>query len=216
MMMKNGVIIVIFMLLIGVLLVNYQPIQAQLLGPQAPTKIGVVNVYKVLSECQENIARQQLTMAKEQSLLQKLNAMSKQAEAIKAELDADVLKPGSEEYKAQVLKLFELNGQIQSFQEGQQQLFAMETQAWMEGLYQKFLNQVATVAQQQRYTVILNNDESGVQMPDLDSLTNMIRTRKIVYRAIEIDITALILEKMNGEYNDELSNQNDDSMKNYE
>ena len=154
-MMKNGVIIVVFMLLIGVLPVNYQPIQAQLAGPPAPVKIGVVNVNKVLSECQENLDRQILTQAKEQTLSQQLNAMSKQAEAIKAELDANVLKPGSEEYKAQVLKFFELNGQIQSFQEGQKQLFAIETQAWMEGLYQKFLGQVAVVAQQQRYTVVL-------------------------------------------------------------
>ncbi|MCP4712363.1 MAG: OmpH family outer membrane protein [Planctomycetes bacterium] len=198
--MKNGIIIVVFMLIIGALLIDYQPIQAQLLGPAPPVKIGVVNVSKVLSECQENLERQKLTQAKEASLSQQLNAMSKQAEAIKAELDANVLKPGSEEYNAQVLKLYELNGQIQSFQDGQQQLFAIETQAWMEGLYQKFLGQVATVAQQQRYTVVLNNDESDVQMPDLNTLTNMIRTRKIVYRAVEIDITALILEKMNGEY----------------
>jgi len=208
-MMKNGVIIVVFMLLIGMLLINYQPIQAQLTGPPAPVKIGVVNVSKVLSECQENLTRQKLTQDKEASLSQQLNAMSKQAEAIKAELDANVLKTGSEEYNTQVLKLFELNGQIQSFQEGQQQLFAIETQAWMEGLYQKFLGQVAAIAQQQRFTLILNNDTSEVQMPDLNSLTNMIRSRKIVYRAVEIDITALILEKMNSEYNDELRNQND-------
>jgi len=214
-MMKNGVIIIIFMLIIGVLLVNYQPIQAQLLGPQAPVKIGVVNVSKVLSECQENLERQKLTQEKELSLSQQLNAKSKQAEAIKAELDANVLIPGSDEYKAQVRKLYELNGQIQSFQEGEQQLFAIETQAWMEGLYQKFLDQVATVAQQQRYTVILNNDESDVQMPDLNTLTNMIRTRKIVYRAVEVDITALILEKMNSEYNGELRNQNEESMRKF-
>ena len=203
-MMKKGVIMVVFILLIGVWLINFQPIQAQLAGPPMPTKIGVVNVSKVLSECQENLARQKMTQDKETSLSQQLNAMSKQAEAIKAELDAKVLKPGSEEYKTQVLKLYELNGQIQSFQEGQQQLFALETQAWMEGLYQKFLSQVATVALQQHYTVVLNNDESAVQMPDLNALTNMIRTRKIVYREVEVDITALVLEKMNGEYEMEL------------
>ncbi|KPK72225.1 MAG: hypothetical protein AMJ79_15895 [Phycisphaerae bacterium SM23_30] len=179
---------------------SYGYSQSQQVGPSAPVKIAVVNVTKVIVECQEYLARQKMNEENDKRLTAQLNLMRTEAEAIKAELDANVFKPGSKEYKDQMLKYFEKVSMMETFQKSQQQLITMEHQTWMEGLYQKLLTEVTKIAQQEGISLVLNNDETDVQATSVQELNNMIISRKVLYRTARIDITDRVLKNMDAAY----------------
>jgi len=162
-------------------------------------KVGMVNVAKVLSECQANLDREKQSRAKEQEIKTELASLQAEANVIKQELDQG-LEPGSDEFQQQLLKWFEKRAQYKAYGEYQQEAFAARTQAWMEVLYTRLLEEIATVAQAEGISLIINNDEIPTQPQKLTDLTNMILNRKVLYHAPSLDLTGRLLERMNQQH----------------
>ena len=88
---------------------------------------------------------------------------------------------------------FNKSALYEAYRKGQPQVLAAETQAWMEALYQKFLDQVAELARVEGVSIVLNKDE----VPDI---TTMIRNRRLIYNSPSLDITARVMENLDRDY----------------
>lgn len=170
---------------------SYQTSTAQP-DANAPLKVAVVNVAKVLTECQENLDREKEIREREQAFNTKLNDLKAEADSIRQELET-ALKPGSPEHLQQMQKYFDKMALYESYKKGQPEVIRAETQAWMEALYQKLLEAVAEMSRLEGISLVLNKDE----LPDV---ATMIRNRRVIYSTPSMDITARIMENMDRAY----------------
>ena len=115
-------------------------------------KLAVVNVAQVLTECQENLDREKTTREKEREIKAEIARMESDANTIRQELE-NILKPGSDEYQNQLLKWYNQRALRESYEQGQKQVFAAKTQAWMETLYRNFLAEVEKIARAEGITL---------------------------------------------------------------
>ncbi len=198
--MKRTIALITMVIIVGVGVWNYSPSRAEQMGPPAPFRAAVVNMTKVIGECKETLDRQKLTQAKRQEILDDLKMREAEVNALKAAIDANVFKPGTEEYNKQTQSYFEKVHMIQAIQEGQEQVFDAEAKDWMEKLYAKITVEITKIAVQEGYLLVLNNDEMSMILPNLNALQNMIYNRKVVYRSANIDITDLVIKNMDAAY----------------
>jgi Skp family chaperone for outer membrane proteins len=180
----------------------YRVSVAQTGGEPATLKIAVVNVAKVLSECQANLDREKTSKDIDKKINEELAQIKADADAMKGELES-VLKSGTKEYNEKLQEWFNKRALFEARQKGQNQIFAAETQAWMESLYQKLLEEVAKVARQENVTLVLDKDDVTMKAEKIQDLYNLIRTRKVLYNAPTLDLTAKVLENMDRLYEQE-------------
>ena len=182
-----------------VVLWQYRPIDAQEVSVPSDLKIGVVNVTKVLMECQENLDREKESLSRNQQIKSKLAELGRQADDIRQELE-NVLEPGSDEYLKRLQDWFDKSALVKSYEEGQKQTLASESQAWTEALYQKLLDQTAQMARLEDVSLILDKDVPPEKPRNLSEVYALIRSRKVIYSSSVLDITARVLEGMDRAY----------------
>jgi len=199
--MKKTTALTLAVLIILIGLWDYRAGLAQPAGP-APLKLAVVHVAKVLSECRENLDREKITREKERKIKAQLAQMESETNAIRQELE-NVLKPASPEYLTQMQNWFDKKALMEAFEQGQKQVFASETQAWMENLYKKFLEEVEKIAHAEQFTLVLAKDDMPLQDLKLTDLSAFIRSRKVLYHSTTIDLTAKVMENLDLAYNKE-------------
>jgi Skp family chaperone for outer membrane proteins len=180
----------------------YRVGMAQTGGEPATLKIAVVNVAKVLSECQANLDREKTSKDTDKKINEELATIKRDADAMKEELEG-VLKSGTKEYNDKLQEWFNKRALFEARQKGQNQIFAAETQAWMETLYHKLLEEVANVARQENVTLVLDKDDTTMKPEKIQDLYNLIRTRKVLYNTPTLDLTAKVLENMDRQYEQE-------------
>ena len=187
--------ILLLSLLVAVAAVwSYRPIIAQQ-PDKAELKIGLVNVAKVLSECQANLDREKQSREKEQEIKAQLAQMQNEADALNQELQ-QALEPGSEEFQKALLKWFEKRAQYKAHEEFAKQSMASETQAWLEEFYEILLEEIAQVAHEEAISLILNKDEMTNKPQNFTDLTSMVINRKVLFNSVNLDLTGKLLERM--------------------
>jgi Skp family chaperone for outer membrane proteins len=189
--MKKTTVLSIFVILMIAAVWSYRTSVAQP-GTTPPLKVAVVNVSEVLTKCQENLDREDFVKEKEKEFTTKLNQLKAEADSIRQEIETAV-KPGTKEHLELMQQYFDRSALYEAYRKGQPQVLAAETQAWMEALYQKFLDQVAELARVEGISVVLNKDE----VPDI---ATMIRNRRLIYNSPSLDITARVMENLDRDY----------------
>ncbi len=202
--MKKTTTLVIVLLLGIVASWGYQVIQvrssqAQNVAPAIPLKIAVVDVAKVLSKCQENQDHIKATQQREQQIKQKLDKLQAEADAIEADLK-NAVQPGTKEYSQKLQTWFDKRALIEAQKQGQKQAFSSESQAWMQSLYAKFIDQITKIAQQENISLVLGKDSSPLQNRTLADLYSLISTRKMLYNAPSLDLTDKVLNNLDKQY----------------
>jgi Skp family chaperone for outer membrane proteins len=189
--MKKATVLSVLVILIIAAVWSYRTSVAQP-GTTPPLKVAVVNVSEVLTKCQENLDREDFVKEKEKEFTTKLNQLKAEADSIRQEIETAV-KPGTKEHLELMQQYFDRSALYEAYRKGQPQVLAAETQAWMEALYQKFLDQVAELARVEGISVVLNKDE----VPDI---ATMIRNRRLIYNSPSLDITARVMENLDRDY----------------
>jgi len=181
---------------------GYRMSQAQPAAPQG-LKVGVVDVTKALTECQENLDREKQAGDRKQQLDNELAKLKQEANDLRGQLET-ALKPGSKEYTDRMQDFFNKMALADAYEKGQQQVLAAETQAWMERLYRKFLDEVAQIARLEGISLVLTKDEIPVeQATKLSELTAAIRSRKVLFSSPSLDLTAKVMENLDRTYSQE-------------
>ena len=165
-------------------------------------RVGVVKVTRVLTECQEYLDRDKKMKQKEQEIRTELSRLREESETIRQELE-NVLTPASDEYMARLKEWFDKKYDFESLKEYQKESLTTATQAWTESLYGRFLSEVASIARQKDLTLVLNKDETEMKSRNVAELSAMIMNRKVLYNSANLDITALVIERMDMAYDKE-------------
>jgi Skp family chaperone for outer membrane proteins len=202
--MKKMTVIMILVLLVCVGLWGYRVTQAQDTATPAALKVGVVDVAKIMSECQECLDRDKMIQEKKQKVRAELTKMSGEADAMRQELE-NTLKPGSSEYLSQMQKWFDKMALREAYEKGQTQAFAADSQAWNEVFYKKMEAEIGKIARQDGFTLILDKDEVPLQARSASELSALIRTRKVLFSSASLDLTGKVLESMDRLYDREKS-----------
>ena len=200
----------ITIVLLGIILVcgwGLRNSRAQSSGSADLLKIGVVDVGKALTECQANLDREKQMKVKEQTINAEMDKLSGQADSLGQELK-NALEPGSKEYMARLKEWFTIKAQFEALKDYQKESFTTLTQAHLEVLYERVLTAIASVARQEGITLVLNKDESSIQTRSLSDLFALIRTRQILYSSAGLDITGIVIEKMDLSYEQEKTEKN--------
>jgi len=200
--MKNGRVIVLILAVISVALWCYSGSEAQ--QPAAPTavKVGVVNILKVLSECQAKLDKDKQDQQKQEQLLSELKKLKAEADEIQQELQ-NVLKPNSQAFKDRREQWFNKQAHIQGFTDFHKEDYAAESQAWLETLYETVIEEVTEVARQKGISLMLNKDELPVKGVNAD----FVFARKVLYNAPSMDMTAVVLANIDLAYEKEKAAQ---------
>jgi len=197
--MKKTSVAVVLAVLIFLGLWGYRDSRAASEAPSAGPSIGVVNVNKILMECQENIDRENKMRQRTQEVKAKLDELAAKADALGQELQ-QALQPGTAEYDQALQDYYNTRALYEAYREGRKKAMADDARMWVKQLYQRLLEQVAKVALQEGYWLVLNLDATPLQGDELANLSAQIVNRKVLYNLPRLDITAKVLRGMDGQY----------------
>ena len=164
-------------------------------GPSPASKIGVVSISGVFNKCQRQIQYRDQVLATQSRTRAELDALAKQIDAQKAELDT--LKPSSDDYLKLMQSLIENQAKLNSRQEYLKQQRAVEDRRWFEKLYQELLKTVTAIAQEKKLDVVLERTEPSFPLPQAsDELMAMVSTHKVLYAAGCVDLTDEVIARL--------------------
>lgn len=162
-------------------------------------RIAVVNVAKVLRECQENLEREKRTTQRRQQVKASMDQLAAEADALGKELE-QALEPGTKQYTDTLQQYFDKRALYEAYGKGQEKAVEVESKAWLEDIYQRLLKQVGSVARKKEITLVFNLDQMPIEGRELAELYNMVLARAVLYNTPSMDITAEVLEAMDAEY----------------
>jgi Skp family chaperone for outer membrane proteins len=197
--MKKTSVAVVVVVMALVAAWGYRASVAQTAASPGPAKMGVVNIIKVLTECQADVDYRNQNLDKKKKISAELERMKGEADAIQKEL-VSALAPGSEEYNKRMQDWIEKMTARKAYEESQNQLMTALTQAWMEQLYAKMVKEIAKIAHQDNLDLVLEFDDSPVETRNPSELEKTIMNRKVLYNSANLDLTGRVMEAMNKLY----------------
>ena len=202
--MKKLMTVLVLAAVVLVVASVYRASEAEQARGPATVKIAVVNVTQVLTECQANVDLDAHLNAMKEQISAELAQLSQEAQAIQEELE-NALTPGSAAYDKRLLEWFEKLASREAKEKGQNEVLKSRSQGVLEKVYQALMVEVASVAQQEGVTLVLDKNDTPVRTRNLTDLYNVIRDRKVLYSTAEMDLTGRVLEGMNRAYQAEKS-----------
>ncbi len=194
--MKNNAMLAVALVVIAGLFISLRSTDAQDVAKVSSGKIAVVNVTKALTECQEYLDRQKETEKRGTEARAEMGRIKEEADAIDEELK-NVYEPGSKEYSEKLKTWFDKKARLEALKEYEQQTLSIETRAWTEALYGKLTIATAQVARENNLTLVVNKDDTDLSNTrNIQELFAVIRERQVIYNAPTLDITGMVIEKM--------------------
>lgn len=197
--MKKGSVWVLAAAAILVVAVLYHSSPAQTDVAASTPKLAVVDVIKVLTECQENVDFRQASQEKGKKIREEREKLIQESDELKHQLE-NVLEQGSDGYKAGVKDWFQKQAYLKAYEESEKQVLSVESQIFMEALYRKMLDEVAGLARLEGYDLVIDTQDELLKPRSLTELEEMVRERKVLYHSASLDLTSRIIENLNRKY----------------
>jgi Skp family chaperone for outer membrane proteins len=170
-------------------------------GPaMAQQKIGVVDIVKIFNNCEE-------VKVYKDDLDRQRDAADKEALEREKKINAPLLardsqyKPGSPEYLQKTKEAIVLQYDLKSFKSSSTQYLLIQHQMHTQRIYAKIVDEIAAYAKANGFELVLAMDE--ISLEDAKSFQEVlarIAQRKILYRADAIDLTDIVLKRVNDKY----------------
>jgi Skp family chaperone for outer membrane proteins len=161
------------------------------------SKIGVVNIQKVLLNSQKNKTLEENADAERRVILNELEKLSREIDAEKAGLNT--LKAGTSDYMAQLKTIMEKQANLQVQQKFQEQQLSLKYLQRLEELYRDLLQITARIAQEKGLVLVLTKDEIDFPAGTIDNLMMAIRTNKLLYSDPGLDISDEVIARLDAE-----------------
>ncbi len=198
--MKNNVFFASLIVVAIAFFVTLRSTDAQSAAAPGTVKIAVLDVTKAMVECQEYLARQKETDKRNSEARAQMGKLKQEIDAISEELK-NVFEPGSPEYSAKLKDWFDKKASLESMNEYVKETLTIETRSWTESLYGKLVASAGAVARQESISLVINKDGSELSTTqNIQELFTLIRTKQVLYNAPTMDITGLVIEKMDSEF----------------
>ena len=198
-MRKSQVLIVAAALLLGgVLLMRHSSAQQADVTP-GPTSVAVCDIEAIFRNYDR--ATELLDRLNEERVRIK-NEYEQRGKAVQAlELELGALKEGSEEYEARLQEIQRLGIESNTYLQFSESLIRRKHHGLTEEMYREILAGIAQIAQEKGIDLILYRDEQVAQSSnDAMELLTQIRNRKVLYSREGLDITQVVLERLNQAY----------------
>lgn len=112
----------------------------------------------------------------------------------------NALKPGSKSYEEQLQKWEKLSVERATWRRLREQVNLREHRRLTEEMYTEILAMVETVAKERRFDLVLHRENVELASQTTTELLNKIAQRKCLYAAKSIDITDVVLKRVNRRY----------------
>jgi len=180
---------------VGAVMVQSQRLEAQN-APQAPrTAVAVVNVAELIAKCQKNQDFQAEVQKRRVRLEQEQKKKQDAINVLRQNLDLAGTAAERQKVEREITKeLYE----FQAWQNIEQQNLVRDQRMFLIELYGEIDRAVAEVAEKNGYDLVLFDTPS----PDFDELNpeqlvQVIGNRRVVYRNENVNLTPVVLEKLN-------------------
>jgi len=172
-----------------------QSLQAQNTAKAPKTAVAVVNVAELIAKCQKNQDFQAGSQKRQVKLRQEQKDRETKINQLRQDLDLAGTTAKRQKKEREITKaLYE----FQAWQQIEQQNLLRDQRTFLIELYGEIDMAVAAIAQREGYDLVLFDTPS----PDFDQLNpeqlvQVIGNRRVVYRSEDINLTAIVLEKLN-------------------
>lgn len=161
----------------------------------APTSVAAVDVKELLENYQRAKDLKE-TLNKRQKQLQDEATKRKQAfESINDDLKG--LKEGSPEFEKRVNEQRRMAIEADSWIKFESQLLEADSHRLFRALYEDIRKMTALVAQEQGYKIVLFAEHTMGRSNTTSDLAAMIENRKVLYADPSVDLTEVVLRKLN-------------------
>ncbi len=175
-------------------------LQGQNAAAVKPVRIAVIDVQKVFSSLEERTSVEaEINQTTEKA---QKDGQQKQTELQGIQADLKLLNENSAEYKRKRelfdQKVIELN----VWKQYSERKIESDKAIKIEGLYIKIIDAVAAEAEKSGYDLVLyKEDPTSLRAQNTQQLTAMISLKKVLYAAKSLDITDMVAQKMNNNWN---------------
>ncbi|MBL7215248.1 MAG: OmpH family outer membrane protein [Phycisphaerae bacterium] len=157
----------------------------------APAKIAVVDVTKVIKNCQKFKTWQEEKQKEVQQIEAVFKTMQDELAALNENLK--IRTPGSEDHRKLAKEFIEKKTTLQAKDAAYKEIWESEKEQWTEQLYQELLSVIDTVATKKGFDIIIANEELNLKDPMRPDIMQTIVTKKLLYHNSKYDITEEIL-----------------------
>ena len=172
-----------------------QPLEAQTQAKAQKTAVAVVNVAELIAKCQKNQDFQAQAQKRQAALQQEQKERQNGINQLRTDLDLVANAAERQKKEREITKaLYE----FQAWQQIEQQNLLRDQRTFLIELYGEIDQAVSAVATREGYDLVLFDTPS----PDFDQLSpeqlvQVIGNRRVVYRSDKINLTPIVLEKLN-------------------
>ena len=192
--MKNSKQMWIVLVVALVVLSAYQHGKLDADSAVAPAKIGIVNVTKVLENCQKHKNWQEKMQEGQTEMKAQFQKMKEELDAVQANLKLH--DPGSEDHLKLLQEMAEKTALMDAKDKFYQDKVTAQMQRWTEGLYQELLKVVSDVAKNKGIDVVIADELLDLPAPSLRDFMLSIKTKKVLYHNSKYDLTEEVLAAM--------------------
>ena len=176
-------------------------LHAQARASARPIAIAVVDVQKAFNELDRRRQVEAEITARTEQL--QAEAQTKQAGIRTRMADIELaLDANTEAYRQETQKLESDTIEFNTWRQFQLRKLEMEKALQLENLYKSLTQTIQRTAEREGYGLVIQKDDTlSVTQRDQQALTAMIVQRKVLYVSPTVDITDLVIQQANNEYN---------------
>ena len=160
-------------------------------------KIGVVNIQQIFINSQMSKQYEEQAAMERSMILAELEKLSKEIEIEQAGLKT--LKTGSSDYLVVTKTILEKQANLQAQRQFQEQQLSLKYQQRIENFYLQILRISGEIAKVKDLSLVIEKDEIEIPASNLDNLMLAIRTHKMLYSDISLDITSEVMGRIDAE-----------------
>lgn len=164
-----------------------------------PTAVATADLQSIFDQLKE--AQSLQADIQDNNAKIKDEAATKKEEIQRLKQEVEELQPGSESYNKLSEDLALQAHQLQAWGAYHEQRIARQNAVNIKHLYEKTLQAINQVAQENGYDLVLYNDiNSKLQYQNVQQLLAQLSNRKILYASSAIDLTDQVIQRMNNEF----------------
>ena len=162
-----------------------------------PAVVGVVDLEKVFNNLDSRKVNEKKILAMRDKMVEEAQVMKDELEMISAELES--LEAGSATMVEMNDQAISISGKLRAFETYGQLIIEREQAAALRTTYEAIKQQAGELATGMDIDLVMLNDSiPTVDLSDAAGTLQQISARRILWAKSTLDITDLLLEKMNG------------------
>jgi len=146
---------------------------------------------------QANDVTQQMQQRRD-AIVQERETRIAEIKALQDELEAYL--PGSDEYEATLRSIQLKTIETGAWEEYQMSMAGHDHHRLMTAMYDEILAMAKTIADERGHKVVLFRESADTRTENMQQLLGQIEGRKVLYASQDIDLTNIIVDRLNSQY----------------